>query len=251
MLKESVTKALEDAGLKYSDIQQAAVGYVYGMLSILSCQLFFNLFHWWFDMWSTRLIYRGSHWYSYLQCQQQLLHWQHCFVLYVVYFFFLKNYSIWSNATFSLMICFWCSLVARQLVAGGVCDCALACGFEQMKPGSLQSAFNDRTNPMDNHFKVMIEQRGFAPVCVCYKYSSFVLFFLIFSVWSIRKPQEQPNYLVMLERSIWINMVLLLVTLLRLVTKTTNTPKTILMPNFKSMSLRKMDSQFERKSITF
>lgn len=35
MLKESVTKALEDAGLKYSDIQQAAVGYVYGIVSIL------------------------------------------------------------------------------------------------------------------------------------------------------------------------------------------------------------------------
>jgi hypothetical protein len=31
MLKESVTKALDDAGLKYTDIEQAAVGYVYGI----------------------------------------------------------------------------------------------------------------------------------------------------------------------------------------------------------------------------
>jgi hypothetical protein len=51
--------------------------------------------------------------------------------------------------------------VARQLISGGTCECALACGFEQMKPGSLESAFNDRTNPMDNHFKVMLELRGF------------------------------------------------------------------------------------------
>lgn len=36
MLKESVTKALEDAGLKYSDIQQAAVGYVYGIVNLVS-----------------------------------------------------------------------------------------------------------------------------------------------------------------------------------------------------------------------
>jgi len=43
--------------------------------------------------------------------------------------------------------------LARQAVQSGSVQCALACGFEQMKPGSLESAFNDRTNPMDNHFK--------------------------------------------------------------------------------------------------
>jgi len=30
MAKEAGTKALEDAGVKYADVQEAAVGYVYG-----------------------------------------------------------------------------------------------------------------------------------------------------------------------------------------------------------------------------
>lgn len=31
MVKESVTKALQDAGINYNEIEQAYVGYVYGM----------------------------------------------------------------------------------------------------------------------------------------------------------------------------------------------------------------------------
>jgi sterol carrier protein 2 len=115
MLKESVTKALEDAGLKYSDIQQAAVGYVYGDST----------------------------------CGQR--------GLYSVGLTGIPIYNVNNNCSTGSTALY----LAKQLVGGSVCECALACGFEQMKPGSLESAFNDRTNPMDNHFKVMIEQRGF------------------------------------------------------------------------------------------
>lgn len=34
MVKESVTKALADANIKYNDIEQAVCGYVYGMQNI-------------------------------------------------------------------------------------------------------------------------------------------------------------------------------------------------------------------------
>jgi acetyl-CoA acetyltransferase len=39
--------------------------------------------------------------------------------------------------------------LARQGVASGSVDCALAVGFEQMKPGALGSVFEDRPTPFD------------------------------------------------------------------------------------------------------
>ena len=39
--------------------------------------------------------------------------------------------------------------LARQAVASGSVDCALAVGFEQMKPGALGSVFHDRPTPFD------------------------------------------------------------------------------------------------------
>ncbi len=39
--------------------------------------------------------------------------------------------------------------LARQAVASGAVDCALAVGFEQMKPGALGSVFDDRPTPFD------------------------------------------------------------------------------------------------------
>lgn len=38
--------------------------------------------------------------------------------------------------------------LARQAVAGGACDVALAVGFEQMNPGALQGVFKDREPPL-------------------------------------------------------------------------------------------------------
>jgi len=52
--------------------------------------------------------------------------------------------------------------MAKQFVEGGLADCAMALGFEKMEKGSLGVKFTDRTNPMDQHFKLMVELRGFA-----------------------------------------------------------------------------------------
>jgi acetyl-CoA acyltransferase len=53
--------------------------------------------------------------------------------------------------------------MAKQFVEGGLVDCAMALGFEKMEKGSLGIKYTDRTVPMDKHFKLMIEQRGFEP----------------------------------------------------------------------------------------
>jgi sterol carrier protein 2 len=53
-------------------------------------------------------------------------------------------------------------LMAKQVVEGGVADCAMALGFEKMEKGSLGIKYTDRTNPMDKHFQLMVELRQFA-----------------------------------------------------------------------------------------
>lgn len=52
--------------------------------------------------------------------------------------------------------------LAKQLVEGGLVDCAMALGFEKMEKGSLGIKYTDRTVPMDKHMKAMVEKRGFA-----------------------------------------------------------------------------------------
>ncbi len=51
--------------------------------------------------------------------------------------------------------------LARQAVEGGLAECVLAVGFEQMEKGALGSKFNDRTNPLDKHVDVMNRAQGF------------------------------------------------------------------------------------------
>ncbi|MCZ7534600.1 MAG: lipid-transfer protein [Acidimicrobiia bacterium] len=51
----------------------------------------------------------------------------------------------------------------KKMVEGGIADCALALGFEKMEKGSLGIKYEDRTMPLDKHFTVMVEKRGFAP----------------------------------------------------------------------------------------
>ncbi|MES1916860.1 MAG: hypothetical protein MHM6MM_008642, partial [Cercozoa sp. M6MM] len=53
-------------------------------------------------------------------------------------------------------------MLAKQLIEGGIVDCALAFGFEKMERGSLGSKFQDRTNPLDKHMSAMMKKRGFA-----------------------------------------------------------------------------------------
>lgn len=45
--------------------------------------------------------------------------------------------------------------LARQAVASGVVDCALALGFEQMRPGPLRTVWDDRPAPMDRFVEAM------------------------------------------------------------------------------------------------
>lgn len=57
--------------------------------------------------------------------------------------------------------------LARQAVEAGVVECALAVGFEEMRPGALGSSFADRANPMVRHLEAMTglqEYSASAPV---------------------------------------------------------------------------------------
>jgi len=47
--------------------------------------------------------------------------------------------------------------LARQAVASGVVECALAVGFEQMVPGALGATFTDRPNPAEDFFIKLME----------------------------------------------------------------------------------------------
>lgn len=51
--------------------------------------------------------------------------------------------------------------LGRQAIEGGLAECVLVVGFEQMEKGALGSKFNDRTNPMDQHAGVMSRVQGF------------------------------------------------------------------------------------------
>jgi len=51
--------------------------------------------------------------------------------------------------------------MAKQFIEGGLSECTMALGFEKMEKGSLGVKYTDRTVPLDKHFKLMIEERGF------------------------------------------------------------------------------------------
>ncbi|KAJ6085887.1 sterol carrier protein [Penicillium sp. IBT 16267x] len=50
--------------------------------------------------------------------------------------------------------------MGRTMVSHGAADCVLVVGFEKMNPGSLQSVYNDRTNPTGLFGTMMAETRG-------------------------------------------------------------------------------------------
>jgi sterol carrier protein 2 len=116
MAREAGTKALADAGLSITDVEQAAVGYCYGD-STCGERAFYELGHTGIPIYNVN-----------------------------------NNCSTGSTALF----------MAKQFVEGGLAECAMALGFEKMEKGSLGVKYTDRTNPMDKHFKLMIELRGFA-----------------------------------------------------------------------------------------
>jgi acetyl-CoA acetyltransferase len=53
-------------------------------------------------------------------------------------------------------------MLGRQAIEGGIAECVLVVGFEQMEKGALGSKFTDRTNPLDKHAGVMNDVQGFA-----------------------------------------------------------------------------------------
>jgi sterol carrier protein 2 len=52
-------------------------------------------------------------------------------------------------------------MLAAQAVAGGLAECVIAVGFEQMEKGALAAKWTDRTNPLDKHANVMNDLQGF------------------------------------------------------------------------------------------
>ncbi len=52
-------------------------------------------------------------------------------------------------------------MLGSQAIAGGVAECVLVVGFEQMQKGALGAKWDDRTNPMDKHANLMNEVQGF------------------------------------------------------------------------------------------
>ena len=59
---------------------------------------------------------------------------------------------------------------ARQAVASGVVECALALGFEQMNPGALGSHYQDRAGPMDRFDEVAQTLVGHVEVPLALRY---------------------------------------------------------------------------------
>ena len=56
--------------------------------------------------------------------------------------------------------------LARQAIEGGVAECVLALGFEQMNPGALGAVFEDRPNPLDKFIESANEIEGKSEVPV-------------------------------------------------------------------------------------
>ena len=53
--------------------------------------------------------------------------------------------------------------LARQAVESGMVECAIALGFEQMVPGALKGAYDDRPSPMMRFAEAMDEHQGTVP----------------------------------------------------------------------------------------
>ena len=60
--------------------------------------------------------------------------------------------------------------LARQAVESGAVECALALGFEQMKPGALGTQFPDRPSPFEHFDEVTDELVGHAEIPLALRY---------------------------------------------------------------------------------
>ena len=115
MASKAARAALEDAKVKYEEVEQAYAGYVYGDSTC-----------------GQRAVYDVG-------------------LTGIPVFNVNNNCSTGSTALF----------LARQAIEGGLAECVLVVGFEQMEKGALASKYTDRTNPLDQHVGVMSKEQGF------------------------------------------------------------------------------------------
>ena len=108
--------ALDDAGIDYTQVQQAYVGYVYG------------------DSTAGQAAIYGVG------------------LTGIPVFNVNNNCSTGSSALF----------LARQAVESGMVECAIALGFEQMQPGALKGAYDDRPSPLQRFAATMADHQGTA-----------------------------------------------------------------------------------------
>jgi acetyl-CoA acyltransferase len=111
MSRESGTRALQDAGIGFDEVQEGYVGYVYGE-STSGQRALYEL-----GMTGIPIVNVNN------------------------------NCSTGSTALY----------LAAKSIRGGQTDCAIALGFEKMKPGSLGSSYDDRAQPMEKHILAMAE----------------------------------------------------------------------------------------------
>ena len=52
-------------------------------------------------------------------------------------------------------------MLGAQAIAGGLAECVIVVGFEQMEAGALSAKWTDRANPLDKFVNVMNEEQGF------------------------------------------------------------------------------------------
>ena len=112
-----MSKALSDARITYDQVEQAAVGYVYGEGTFSACHRALKI---------VNMLYRAGD----STCGQR--------ALYQSGMTGIPIYNVNNNcATGSSAL-----HLAYQFVRGGSSDCALALGFEKMEKGSLGSKVN-------------------------------------------------------------------------------------------------------------
>ena len=114
MARDAIGVALKDAGISFSEVEQAFAGYVFGDSTC-----------------GQRAVYEMGR-------------------TGIPVFNVNNNCSTGSTAL----------MLGKQAIEGGIAECVLVVGFEQMEKGALQAKWSDRTNPLDKHASVMNELQG-------------------------------------------------------------------------------------------
>ncbi|KAJ3309542.1 sterol carrier protein 2 [Blyttiomyces sp. JEL0837] len=142
---EAATKALLDANITYDSVETAAVGYCFGD-STCGQRALYQL-----GLTQIPIVNVNNSQYKVFENYNFPCFKKPYVTLTSTRILSKTDCSTGSSALF----------MARNAVAFGQAECALALGFEKMAPGSLGTVWNDRTNPMDKSVEQMVELRGF------------------------------------------------------------------------------------------